>query len=130
MAHRWWMHGTEPKTDWNQLLVSQTEHIPQVFDFSFLKGTSQCQCPFPSFQGHRGTGTSYRTILTANTGGGVSGSCRSTPPHFPNAGFVGVRYHLGASGTGIMIPKNAGLGSNDRAYGQHYNTALGPVGFR
>ena len=35
------MHGTDPEIDWNQLPVSQTEHLPQVFDVSLLKGTSQ-----------------------------------------------------------------------------------------
>ena len=37
------MHGTKPEIDWNQLLVSQTEHILQVFNASFRKGTYQCQ---------------------------------------------------------------------------------------
>ena len=35
------MHGMDTKIDWNRLLVSQTEHITQVFEVSFLKGTSQ-----------------------------------------------------------------------------------------
>ena len=31
--------------------VSQTEHIPQVFDVSSLKGVSQCPCLFPGCPG-------------------------------------------------------------------------------
>ena len=44
-AHRWRMHGTEPEIDWNRLPVSQTEHILQVSEISFLKVVSQR--PFP-----------------------------------------------------------------------------------
>ena len=48
MVHRLWMHGKEPGIDWNPLLFSQMEHIPQVFDVSFPTGTSQCKFPFTS----------------------------------------------------------------------------------
>ena len=41
----------EPEIDCKRLSVSQTEHIPQVFDVIFLKGTSQCPCPFPGCPG-------------------------------------------------------------------------------
>ena len=37
--------------DWNQLLVSQIEHILQVFDVSFQKGTSQLSCHFTGCPG-------------------------------------------------------------------------------
>ena len=45
-AHGLYMHGAELEIDCNWLTVSQTEHIPQVFDVSFLKGTSHCKFPF------------------------------------------------------------------------------------
>ena len=41
------MHMTEPVICWNWLLVSQMEHLPQVYDVSFPKGTTQCPCLFP-----------------------------------------------------------------------------------
>ena len=40
MVHRIQMHRTEPDIDWN---------LPHVFNVIFLKGTYQCQCPFPGF---------------------------------------------------------------------------------
>ena len=46
-SHRRHVDGTEPEIDWNRLPVSQTEHIPQLFDTRFPKGVSQCPCPFP-----------------------------------------------------------------------------------
>ena len=53
-ANRRQMHGTEPEIDWNQLLVSQAEHTPQVFGVSLPKGTAQCKwtlsvCPESSW---------------------------------------------------------------------------------
>ena len=50
-------------------------------------------------------GMAYRAILTTRTGEAVSGTCRSTPPCFPSAIGVGVKYHIGALGTGIMSQK-------------------------
>ena len=47
MEHQRRMHGTEPEIDWNYLPFSHTEHLPHMFDVRFLKGISQCQCPFP-----------------------------------------------------------------------------------
>ena len=38
-AQRRCMNGKEPEIDWNQLLVIQIEHIQQVFDAIFMKGT-------------------------------------------------------------------------------------------
>ena len=46
-AHRRCTHGTGPEIDWNQIPVSQMEHITQLFDIILLTGTSQCPCPFP-----------------------------------------------------------------------------------
>ena len=40
-VHQQHIHGTEPDIDWNRLPVSQMDHIPQAFDVSFPKGTSQ-----------------------------------------------------------------------------------------
>ena len=34
VVHRRCVHRTEPEIYWNRLLVSQTEHFPQVFDVS------------------------------------------------------------------------------------------------
>ena len=45
--HRRIIHGKEMVIDWNRLLVSQTEDLPQVYDVSFPKGTTQCPYPFP-----------------------------------------------------------------------------------
>ena len=61
--------------------------------------------PFLAAQGLRGPRTSWGTILTANTGGTVSGSWSITPTCFPNLRGMGFWYHLGAWGTGIMSPK-------------------------
>ena len=44
--HRRSMHWTEPVIDWNRLLVSQTEHLPQVYDIRFRKNTMQFPCTF------------------------------------------------------------------------------------
>ena len=38
-AYRWQMHWTEPEIYWNRFPFSQMEHIPQVFDSVFPKGT-------------------------------------------------------------------------------------------
>ena len=43
------MHGTESSIDWNHLLVSQTEHLPHVFNVIFPKGTPHYQFPFLGF---------------------------------------------------------------------------------
>ena len=37
-AHQIRMYGTCPSIDWNQMQVSQTKHLPQVYDVSFPKG--------------------------------------------------------------------------------------------
>ena len=41
-VHQRSMHGTELEIDWNRLLASQTEHLIQLYDVSFLKGMMQC----------------------------------------------------------------------------------------
>ena len=46
-AHCRRMHGTDPVIDWNQINVSQTEHLPQVYDVSFPKGMTHFPLPFP-----------------------------------------------------------------------------------
>ena len=40
-------HGTETEIDWNRLTISQTEHLPQVYEASSPKGTTHYSCPFP-----------------------------------------------------------------------------------
>ena len=60
MSHRQRMHGTDPEIDWNRLPVSKTEHIPQVFDVSSPKVTSQCPCPFLGCLGSLRTWNSLR----------------------------------------------------------------------
>ena len=46
ISHRRRTNGTNIEIDWNQLPVSQMEHIPQVFYVIFLKGMYQYLCPF------------------------------------------------------------------------------------
>ena len=60
MAHLWHMNGTEIEVDWNWLPVSNMEHIPQVFDTSFPKGTSQLPYPFPGCPGSSRTWNGLR----------------------------------------------------------------------
>ena len=38
-AHKRRMNETELEIDWNWLSVSQREHLPQVYDVKFPKGT-------------------------------------------------------------------------------------------
>ena len=45
-AHLLHMHRKESTIDWSQLLVSQTEHQPQMYDVRFLRSTKRCPCPF------------------------------------------------------------------------------------
>ena len=40
-----------PSINWYQLPVSQTEKLPQVYELSFPRDTTKCQCPFPGFLG-------------------------------------------------------------------------------
>ena len=46
----------------------------------------------PADQGPHGPGTACGIILTASTGGTVSGSWRRTPPRLPNVRGVGIRF--------------------------------------
>ena len=46
-AHRRKINETEPVIYWNQLPVSNTEHLPEVYDVSFPKGKTQWPCLFP-----------------------------------------------------------------------------------
>ena len=46
-VHRQRMHGMKPDIDWKRLLISQTEHTPQVFDVNFPKGMLQCRFSIP-----------------------------------------------------------------------------------
>ena len=45
MSHQRRMHRTEPEIDWNWLMFSHTEHLPQVYEINFPKGIAQCLCP-------------------------------------------------------------------------------------
>ena len=47
MDHRRRLHGKEPAIDWDRLPVSHMVHPPEVFEVSFPKVTTKCQCPFP-----------------------------------------------------------------------------------
>ena len=42
-AHRRRLHGTELTIYWDWLLVSQMDHLPQVFEASFPKVVTKCQ---------------------------------------------------------------------------------------
>ena len=46
-AHCRLLHGTEPSIDCDWLTVSQTEHLPLVYEFILLTNMQSCQCPFP-----------------------------------------------------------------------------------
>ena len=45
-AHQIRIHRTESAIDWKRMLVSQMEHLPQLYNTSFPKGMTQCPCPF------------------------------------------------------------------------------------
>ena len=55
MAHRIRINRTEPEIDWSRIPVSQTEYPPQVYDFSFPKGTTLRPCPFNGLPGYSKT---------------------------------------------------------------------------
>ena len=42
-SHRRRLHGTESTIDWEKLPFIQTEHLPQVFEFSFPRVTNKFQ---------------------------------------------------------------------------------------
>ena len=42
------LHGTELAIDWDRLLASLMEHLPQVFEFILPRVTDNYECPFPS----------------------------------------------------------------------------------
>ena len=46
-AHQICLHGAEPEIEWDRPPVSPTEHPPQVFEVSFPRFKTKCQCPFP-----------------------------------------------------------------------------------
>ena len=41
-AHQRWMHGIETSIDWNDLLLSNIEHLTHMLNVRFPKGISQC----------------------------------------------------------------------------------------
>ena len=143
---RVWKEGPPACTTKCNLLLDQWRHIDGVWMIrsriftvtgcrsvkrnifqSYLMPVSWCTrlsayAPFPAARGLCGSGTTCGTILTSGTRETVSGSWRSTPPRSPNARGMGVRYHHGALGTGIMSPTNSGLEMYAGSGGQHYNT--------
>ena len=44
-------HGTKHMINWDRLPVIQLEHLPQVYEVSFPRDTTKCQCPFPECPG-------------------------------------------------------------------------------
>ena len=42
---------TDLAVDWDWMAVSYIEHLPQVYDISFLKITIKCPWPFPVYPG-------------------------------------------------------------------------------
>ena len=54
-AHRQRMHGTETEIDLNRFPDSHMEHIPQVFDVTLPRSTSQFPCPLPGYLGYSHT---------------------------------------------------------------------------
>ena len=71
----------------------------------FWRACPSANVPLPSAWGPCIPGTNCGINLTTNTGWTVSRSWRVTPPCFKNVRGLGVKYHLGASGTDIMIQK-------------------------
>ena len=50
-GHHRRLHGTEPDIDGDKLPFIQTEHLPLMYEFSFLTNIQSCQCPFPGCPG-------------------------------------------------------------------------------
>ena len=128
-AYRRRMHGAEPEIDWNWLPVRKTEHITQIFDVIFPKITSQRPCPFTGCTGPHVPVTVCGTTLIDSIGGETSISWRNTPPRSPNVIVAIVRYRHGASGTEIVILKNADPGRNYGSYGKNCNTVSKTAGY-
>ena len=84
MTHRRRMHGTEPEIYWNRLLVSQTEHIPQVLTSLFPKVVYQSQCPFPVCPGSLQTWNSLRNHFNRHHWGYSLQILEEHPTLFPN----------------------------------------------
>ena len=46
-SHCQLIHGINTEIDWDRLLVSQHENLPQAYKVRFLKTTNKCHCPVP-----------------------------------------------------------------------------------
>ena len=62
MVHRRHLHGTDTAIDWDQLPVSQTELLPQVFEVSFPMVPDKCQYPSQGAKGFLIHGESFKKI--------------------------------------------------------------------
>ena len=60
-AHRCCMYSMELVIDWSWMLVSQTEHQPQVYNVRFLRSIKRCPCSFPSYPGYSHTWNDLRS---------------------------------------------------------------------
>ena len=72
----------------------------------FWRANLSAPAPFRASQGPCGHGMAWGTTSTASTGGTASVSCRSTPPHYPNARGVRARFCHDALVIGTMSPIN------------------------
>ena len=54
------LNGTETEIDWDRILTSQAEHLPQVHEVIYPRVTNKCKCPFPGFPGSSKTRISLR----------------------------------------------------------------------
>ena len=50
-SHCQLIHGINTEIDWDRLLVSQHENLPQAYKVRFLNTTNKCHCPVPGCPG-------------------------------------------------------------------------------
>ena len=81
--HKQFMNGVEPEIDCNLLPVSQTEQISQVFDVSFLMGTSHWPSPFPDCTGSSRTWNFLRNYFNCQQWGYILWILEKHPTPFP-----------------------------------------------
>ena len=80
--HRRRLYGTKPVIDWERLPLRQHKHLPQVYEISFHRSSSRCQCAFLQGAMCCPTPEEYlRTTLTGWIGMKSSISWRITPCH-------------------------------------------------
>ena len=120
------MHGTETEINWNQLPVSCTDKILQVFQSAFKRAHHSDHAPLPCDQDWLGTGTASGITSTCRNGEIFWGSWSNTPPFYPNMRGMGARYLRGASVIGTIIWTGASLGRSDRDIGRLRSIFLKP----